>query len=137
MNSEIIHKMVLATLSGSLPFPEIVGGLISAGVEYYFVDYVGLQFSFYCGEGSVVTLPLNYEGLPNVHLNFDGAALRAAIFDSQNNHQKFRQFSQRAVEAGVQGYYAFLRGKRVVYFGRQGDQHVEWFPGAKLAGSLI
>jgi len=33
--------------------------------------------------------------------------------------------------AGVQGCFAFLRGKRVTYFGRQGDQHTEWFPGAE------
>jgi hypothetical protein len=31
---------------------------------------------------------------------------------------------------GVQGYIAFLRGKRVTYWGRTGDQHTEWFPGA-------
>ena len=30
---------------------------------------------------------------------------------------------------GVQGYIAFLRGKRVTYWGRAGDQHTEWFPG--------
>ncbi len=32
--------------------------------------------------------------------------------------------------AGVQGYIAFLRGKRVTYWGRTGDQHTEWFPGS-------
>jgi len=32
---------------------------------------------------------------------------------------------------GVQGYIAFLRGKRVTYWGRTGDQHTEWFPGAE------
>jgi hypothetical protein len=37
------------------------------------------------------------------------------------------------MEAGVQGYFAFLRGKRVTYFGRQGDQHTEWFPGSAIA----
>jgi hypothetical protein len=26
---------------------------------------------------------------------------------------------------------AFLRGKRVTYWGRTGDQHTEWFPGPK------
>jgi len=31
---------------------------------------------------------------------------------------------------GVQGYFAFLRGQRVTYLGRAGDQHTEWFPGA-------
>jgi hypothetical protein len=25
----------------------------------------------------------------------------------------------------------FLRGKRVTYWGRTGDQHTEWFPDAK------
>jgi hypothetical protein len=31
---------------------------------------------------------------------------------------------------GVQGYIAFLRGKRVTDWGRTGDQHTEWFPGS-------
>ena len=35
------------------------------------------------------------------------------------------------MEAGVQGYIAFLRGQRVTYWGRSGDQHTEWFPGAE------
>lgn len=50
---------------------------------------------------------------------------------ASKNGQKFRDFSRRAAEAGAAGYFAFLRGQRVTYFGRQGDQHVEWFPGAK------
>jgi hypothetical protein len=32
--------------------------------------------------------------------------------------------------AGVQGHFAFLRGQRVTYLGRTGDQHTEGFPGA-------
>jgi len=32
---------------------------------------------------------------------------------------------------GVQGYIAFLRGKRVTYWGRTAYQHTEWFPDAK------
>ncbi len=64
-------------------------------------------------------------------LIFDAQALRANILDSQKNNQHYRDFSTRAMQAGVQGYIAFLRGQRVTYFGRQGDQHTEWFPGAK------
>jgi hypothetical protein len=41
------------------------------------------------------------------------------------------QFTRRAMAGGVQGYIAFLRGRRVMYWGRNGEQHVEWFPGAK------
>ena len=35
------------------------------------------------------------------------------------------------MSGGVQGYIAFLRGKRVTYWGRTGDQHTEWFPGVR------
>lgn len=104
--------------------------LLEAGVEYYNVDYVTLRKTFYSATGVVVTTPITYEGLPGVAADFDAAALRSNILDSQRNAQNHRDFSRRAMQAGVQGYSVFLRGKRVTYFGRQGDQHIEWFPGA-------
>jgi uncharacterized protein YbcV (DUF1398 family) len=131
MNADIVQRMARATLAGELPFPEIVGNLLAEGVEYYRIDYVARQMSFYSSEGSVVIAPLIFENLPAVAIHFDDPALKAAIFDSQHNGQEFRQFSHRAVQAGVQSYYAFLRGQRVTYLGRQGEQHTEWFPGAK------
>ena len=130
MNAENIQRLAAATLDGSMPFPEIVGRLIEEAVEYYRVDYRSLQFTFYGVTGGVVVAPLLFEGLPTVNSNFNLANLRAAIRDSQAHGQTFRDFCARAMNAGVQGYYAFLRGKRVLYLGRQGDQHVEWFPGA-------
>ena len=69
--------------------------------------------------------------LPPVAREFDAAALRANILDSQRNGQKYRDFTHRAMAGGVQGYIAFLRGKRVTYWGRTCDQHTEWFPDAK------
>ena len=45
-------------------------------------------------------------------------------------NQPYREFTRRAMAGGVQGYFAFLRGKRVTYWGRTGDQHTEWFPGS-------
>lgn len=131
MNADVIRKIAQVTLSGSVPFPEIVGNLIKEGVEYYHVDYVSSSFSFYSASGGVVVAPLVFEGLPKVASDFNVAELRAAILDSQQNGQKFRQFCARAKKAGVQSYFAFLGGQRVLYVGRQGDQHVEWFPGAK------
>lgn len=131
MNADLVQQMARVTLSGGLPFPEIVGNLLATGVEYYRIDYVAKQMSFYSSAGSVVVAPLTFENLPAVAADFNVPALRAAILDSQRNGQEFRQFSHRAVQAGVQGYYAFLRGQRVTYLGRQGEQHIEWFPGAK------
>ena len=133
MNATTIHILARATQDGSIPFPEIVGCLIEEGVEYYLVDYRTLQFTFYGAMGGVVVAPLTFENLPEVGESFDLVALRAAIHDSQTKGQKFRDFCARAMRAGVQSYYAFLSGQRVMYLGRQGDQHIEWFPGAKPA----
>lgn len=133
MDAKNIQQLAAATLEGSMPFPEIVGRLIEEGVEYYLVDYRALRFTFYGVSGGVVVAPLQFERLPEVNSNFDLSSLRAAFHDSQSHRQKFRDFCSRAMAAGVQGYYAFLRGKRVLYMGRQGDQHVEWFPGAAPA----
>lgn len=131
MDANVVSSLAKATLDGSMPFPQIVGKLIAEGVEYYHVDYATNSFTFYSASGSVVTASLPFEELPLISEDFDVTALKAAILDSQQHGQKFRAFCERAIRAGVQGYFAFLRGQRVTYLGRQGDQHVEWFPGAK------
>jgi uncharacterized protein YbcV (DUF1398 family) len=130
MNSELIIEAARDTLAGTMPFPEVVATLVAAGVEYYHVDYVGMRKTFYGPGGDAVVTPITYEDMPPVAAEFDMAALRSAIADSQQKGQKYRDFSRRAMTAGVQGYFAFLRGKRVTYWGRSGDQHTEWFPGA-------
>jgi uncharacterized protein YbcV (DUF1398 family) len=126
MDSKLILEAARGTLDGTLSFPEVVGKLLAAGVEYYHVDYVGLRKRFYSAEGEMMATSINYEGLPPVAPEFDAAALRANILDSQRHGQKYREFTRRAMAGGVQGYIAFLRGKRVTYWGRTGDQHTEW-----------
>src|SRR5450432_1394305 len=130
MDASAIYEVAEATLAGTMPFPQVVGKLMAAGVEYYQVDYVGRCKHFHDGTGVCVSTVITYENLPPVAAKLDIEALRADIRDSQQKNQPYRDFTIRAMNAGVQGYYAFLRGQRVTYFGRAGDQHTEWFPGA-------
>jgi uncharacterized protein YbcV (DUF1398 family) len=129
MNSDLITQAHRATLAGGTPFPQIVAQLIEAGVESYHVDYLALTTTFHDGVGAAVTTTISYESLPPVAHDFDEASLVANIRDSQQKNQHYRDFTTRAMNAGVAGYHAFLRGRRVTYYGRQGDQHTEWFPG--------
>jgi hypothetical protein len=46
MDSKLILAAARGTLDGTLSFPEVVGKLLAAGVEYYHVDYVGLRKQF-------------------------------------------------------------------------------------------
>jgi uncharacterized protein YbcV (DUF1398 family) len=131
MNADEIAVLAGSTLDGSMPFPEIVGKLIANGVECYHVDYATRSFTFYSASGAAVMAPITIENLPAIAEDFDVSALKTAILDSQQRGQKYRDFCGRAMRAGVHGYIAYLRGKRVSYFGRQGDQHTEWFPGAR------
>jgi uncharacterized protein YbcV (DUF1398 family) len=133
LDAERVKAYAQASLAGTMPFPQIVEGLLREGVEYYLVDYPQRTFTFYGERGGAVVVPLTIPGLPDVAQDFDAPALQAAILDSQQHGQKYAAFCERAVKAGCQSYFAFLRGKRVLYMGRQGEQHVEWFPGAKPA----
>jgi uncharacterized protein YbcV (DUF1398 family) len=131
MKSEVVAEAARAAFNGTVPFPEVVRRLLETGVEYYHVDYVALQTTYYSASGEIIKVAISYEGLPPVASDFNNEALCAAILDSQLHGQHYRDFSKRAMAAGVQGYIAFLRGKRVTYWGRSCDQHTEWFPGAK------
>ncbi|HTH49495.1 MAG TPA: DUF1398 domain-containing protein, partial [Candidatus Limnocylindria bacterium] len=123
MNTNAIVEIAHQTLAGTISFPEVVSQLLAAGVEYYHVDYVGLKKTFYGTDGEIAVTPIHYPELPPVAVDFSVEKVRADILDSQRHGQKYRDFTVRAMEAGVQGYFAFLRGRRVTYLGRQGDQH--------------
>jgi len=100
LNADQTLEAARATLTGSLPFPEIVRQFVANGVEYYHVNLVSKTFSFYSTAGSVSVAPLSFEDLPAVAGEFNAPGLREAIVDSQQNGQKFRDFCRRAVEAG-------------------------------------
>jgi uncharacterized protein YbcV (DUF1398 family) len=55
------------------------------------------------------------------------AAIRAAQADTI----RYPEFVKRSTSAGVVGYWAFLAGKKVIYFGRKGESHTEEFPKAE------
>jgi|GEM_PF-143482 len=129
VNTTLIEQTAEATAAGTVTFPTVVQNLLAAGVEYYHIDYIQHLQTCYSGADEIHVTPLAFD-VPAVAENFDTTALVAAIRDSQLRGQKFPDFSIRAVQSGVQGYTVFLRGKRVIYQGRQGDQHTEWFPGA-------
>lgn len=132
MNIQLIEETAFRTLAGTISFPEVVSNLLHAGVEFYHVDYVAGRKTFYADDNrSTVTTLIDFPNLPAVAADLEVAAVKAAILDSQWHGQKFHDFTRRVMTAGVHGYFAFLRGQRVTYFGRQGDQHTEWFPGAQ------
>ena len=62
---------------------------------------------------------------------FSSSGVIAAIRGAQTDTIRYPEFVQQTTEAGVIGYWAFLAGKKVIYFDRKGEMHAEEFPGAK------
>jgi len=77
-----------------------------------------------------VTVPMILEPGP-IAGEFNGAGLMEAIRGAQADTVRYPEFVSRSTAAGVIGYWAFLTGKRVIYFGRKGEEHIEEFPRPK------
>jgi len=130
MSKEIIHQLAVATQQGKMTFPQVVQGLLEVGVESYLVDFAAKQKTHYLIDGTTHTVPMILDPGP-IAAEFNGAGLVAAIRGAQADTVRYPEFVARSTAAGVIGYWAFLAGERVIYFGRKGEQHIEEFPKPK------
>ena len=131
MNTKVIHEVLAESQTGKLIFPEVVRRLMEVGVESYFCDLANGTENFYMADGKThaekMVLPL----LP-IAEEFSSSGLIAAIRGAQTDTIRYPEFMKRSAAAGVIAYWVFLTGRRVIYFARKGESHVEEFPNAKL-----
>ena len=130
MSNQVIHEIAIATQQGKMTFPQVVKGLLEVGVESYFVDFATKQKTHYLADGTTHTVAMILDP-GTISPEFDNAGLVAAIRGAQADTVRYPEFVKRSTAAGVIGYWAFLTGKRVIYFGRKGEQHIEEFPRPK------
>jgi uncharacterized protein YbcV (DUF1398 family) len=116
--------------TGNLDFPGIVGLLAAEGFDGYLVDYRAGTVTYYLEDGEATTLQAGHRHVP-VPAAFDAAAVAAAIGEAQRKvaGYTYAGFSEKVMAAGCAGYLVSLSGRRVVYFGRSGETHVERMPG--------
>lgn len=130
MNTNVIHEVLAETQAGKLIFPEVVRRLLEVGVESYFCDLAAGADTFYLSNGKThvekMILPLS-----PVAEEFSSSDVIAAIRGAQADQIRYPEFMKRSAAAGVIAYWAFLTGRKVIYFGRKGESHVEDFPRAK------
>jgi uncharacterized protein YbcV (DUF1398 family) len=130
MNTQAIHAVMIESQAGKLRFPEVVGRMVNAGVESYFVDFARGEETVYStnGESHTETMVLPMKPIAQ---NFSSEGIIAAIRGAQADTIRYPEFVERSAAAGVIAYWAFLTGEKVVYFGRKGEVHTETFPKAK------
>lgn len=130
MNTAVIHNVLAESQAGELVFPEVVRRLMEIGIESYFCDLASGEEIFYSADGKThrekMTLPLAH-----VADEFSSKDVVAAIRGAQTDAIRYPEFMKRSAAAGVIAYWAFLTGRKVIYFGRKGEFHIEEFPRAQ------
>jgi uncharacterized protein YbcV (DUF1398 family) len=115
--------------SNTMTFPQIIATLVAEGFESYFVDFRRRATTYYLADGDSVELPTHEIDGP-VSPSFDPVEIQAAIREAQQlvPGYSYRRFCRKAVSAGCAGYIVSFSGRRVLYFGRTAETHVEHFP---------
>ncbi len=127
MDRKILNETIECSISGKIKFPQIVGMLIDQGIESYHVDLIRAENRYYnaSGESQVLAIP---HKMPEAAEKFVATSVQASIKRSQQGVINYTSFIEEITKAGCVYYIAYLKGERVIYFGREGDFHVEHFP---------
>ena len=127
MNTDTIAQCMTLSFSNT-PFPEVVSRLAGAGVRSYDADLIRLRNTYYGAASQAEDEALPLRDAPNVAGPFDKSAVAAAVRAIQHGEIGYADFLHRIMAAGCASYRVFIDGRRVIYFGRDGEFHIEEFP---------
>jgi len=125
-----------STLEGSetdtLTFPESAKILMEGGFDGYAVDFRRSVRTYYMPSGEAIELKTEPTPTP-VAERFDAAVVKDAIREAQQMAPgyTYKGFCAKVADAGCAGYVVSFLGKRVLYYGRTGETHTEYFPGTQ------
>lgn len=127
---EIMVECTRASDEERVSFGEVVMELMKAGVERYHTDLLRGTRTYYLPNGESEVVDGHRVGVAPAQ-EFSAPGVDTAVRAIQAGKIQYRTFCERIARAGCVGFIVSLAGQRAVYYGRSGDSHVEWFPGAK------
>jgi len=130
MNHAVIQNLIRKALARQITFTEILASLIKEGVESYHVDFLRNEFRCYAtsGESLVSGAALVHDG---VAAQFSAEKLERINQKIQAGQAAYPDFVKEGTAAGCAYYIVYLNGKKVRYFGRDGGEYVQAFPGSR------
>ncbi|HEY6465215.1 MAG TPA: DUF1398 family protein [Candidatus Acidoferrales bacterium] len=130
MNNSVIQDALEKALERKITFPEIIATLTKEGIESYHVDFLRNEVRYYTkgGESLVVNASFVHRGVAG---EFSAEKLEAINRKVQAGEAFYADFVRQGTAAGCACYVVYLNGKLVRYFGRDGGEHIQHFPGAR------
>lgn len=123
----IIRTTFIASNEGRIHFGEVVRQLSQAGVESYQVDYRSRRSIYFLHGDETLMLELNTPE-QSIAADFSAEKILAAIRGAQQGAIMYPEFKRLSMQAGCIGYWVWIAGRHVTYYGRKGETHVEHFP---------
>jgi uncharacterized protein YbcV (DUF1398 family) len=130
MNKSVISDCMRLSFA-DVPFPQVVAKLVSAGVRSYRADLVRLSNCYSDGAQELYDSALPLTDPPAIGGEFRESDVADAVKAIQRGEVGYADFLRRIMRAGCASYSVFIAGRKAIYFGRDGDFHVEMFPDSK------
>jgi uncharacterized protein YbcV (DUF1398 family) len=127
MNTAIIANCMALSFADT-PFPAIVRELADAGVRAYHADLTMLRNTYYDSGSASFDEALPLTNAPFIAEDFNQPGIAESVGAIQRGEIGYADFLRRIMRAGCARYCVFFEGRKVMYFGRQGDVHTEHFP---------
>ncbi len=130
MNLAIIQELIGKALAKEITFREILATLGKEGVESYHVDFLRNEFRYYAtnGESLATSAALLHD---RVAADFSAEKIEGINQRVQAGQAAYPDFVREGAAAGCAYYIVYLNGKKVRYFGRDGGEYVQHFPGSR------
>ncbi len=132
MNPEhkaVIEQCASLSIEGKISFGDVVSRLMKIGLERYHADYTRHECTYYVPDGQTLVVPVKHPPQPIAEA-FSAKGVEAAVRQAQRGEIFYPEFLKQTFAAGCVGYFVQITGRQVIYFGRDGEQHVERFPSA-------
>jgi len=126
VDHEVAKECTRLSDEEKITFPEVINRLTQAGIELYYADLLAPSKTYYANNTSY-TVACSFQS-KNVADSFDREGIVNAIRQTQSGQIQYQEVMSKLMGSGVICYLVFLRGGKVIYFGRRGEQHVEEFP---------
>jgi len=130
MDKTRIKNIVDRALARAITFPEILATLQKEGVESYHVCFLRNEYRYYArdGESFVTNVALVHDGVAH---EFSADKLESINKQVQAGQAWYPDFVREGAAAGCAYYIVYLYGRKVRYFGRDGDEYVQHFAGSR------
>ncbi len=129
MNGTVLKDLVDKALARAITFPQILATLKTQHVEAYHVDLLRREYRFYDRDGQslVMSVALVHDG---VAPGFSAERLESINRRVQAGQAGYPDFVRESAAAGCAYYIVYLEGRKVRYFGRNGEESIQYFPGS-------